>query len=273
MPAKKDLAHPSDEVYLYDGSFEGLLCCIHQSVYSKKIPAAIYTHENALPTLFEQVEIYTDDEKAAKVYGSLSGKISPRAKNLMETVYHTVLEDKELHMLHFALMGYRTGRDTAYMLGHPTVAPLIKAERHLLREAHLFTGFVRFTDYDGALVSVIHPKNFVLPYIAAHFVARFNNENFLIFDEVHKAALVYYNKQYEIVEMESLQLDELTEKEKLYREMWKIFYDTIAIKERINPKLRMGHMPKRYWLDMPEMDDGGALPQLEDRKRTQRRLE
>lgn len=265
MHAKKALAHPSDSVYVYDGSFEGFLCCLHECVYSKKIPAAVYTHQNLEPTLFDVTEIETNLQKAAKVYESLGSKISPRAKNLIENVHNTFLSQKEMHMLSFALMGYQIGRNTAYMLGDSTVAPLIKAERHLLREAHLFTGFVRFSDYEGSLVAVIHPKNFVLPYIATHFVQRFNAENFLIFDKVHKAALVYYNKKYEIIPMGDLILENLSAKEVLYREMWKKFYDTIAIKERINPKLRMSLMPKRYWADMPEMADalGKTLAQPE----------
>jgi hypothetical protein len=35
--------------------------------------------------------------------------------------------------------------------------------------------------------------------------------------------------------------------------LWKNFYDTIAIKERFNPKCRMNFMPKRVWANLPEM--------------------
>ena len=40
-----------------------------------------------------------------------------------------------------------------------------------------------------------------------------------------------------------------------YRILWKRFYDTIAIKERENPRGRMTHMPKRYWNTMTEFQD------------------
>ena len=40
-----------------------------------------------------------------------------------------------------------------------------------------------------------------------------------------------------------------------YRHLWKRFYDTIEIKERRNPKLRMSNMPKRYWETMTEFQD------------------
>ena len=43
------------------------------------------------------------------------------------------------------------------------------------------------------------------------------------------------------------------------------FYDTIAIRERENPRCRMNHMPKKYWKNMVEMTlpptpDDIALP-------------
>ena len=39
------------------------------------------------------------------------------------------------------------------------------------------------------------------------------------------------------------------------------FYDTIAIRERENPRCRMTNMPKRFWGTMTEFQpDEGALP-------------
>ena len=45
------------------------------------------------------------------------------------------------------------------------------------------------------------------------------------------------------------------ETEARYRLLWKRFYDTIAIKERENPRCRMTNMPKRYWNTMTEFQD------------------
>ena len=45
------------------------------------------------------------------------------------------------------------------------------------------------------------------------------------------------------------------ETEARYRLLWKRFYDTIAIKERYNPKCRMTQMPKRYWGTMTEFQN------------------
>ena len=55
----------SDVIYLYDGSFEGLLCCVHESVYTHELPVDIQPEEAAQPTLFRQKYIAADEEKAA----------------------------------------------------------------------------------------------------------------------------------------------------------------------------------------------------------------
>ena len=253
MPGGKDLAFAADVVFVYDGSIEGFLCCVHESVYSKQIPFSIFCEDDAQPSLMEERYIETDLIKAQKVRHSVIGQLTPRAMDLVETVFFSCLEQREIALLNFLLFAYKTGPKAAEMLGHPTVAKLLTAERHLLGECHLLLGFVRFSDYGGKLASVITPKNFVLPFLARHFISRFSQEDFLIYDKTHKAALVYQNCEAQIIPVDSLEFLAADETEETYRELWKQFYNTIAIKERYNPKCRMTHIPKRYWENMVEM--------------------
>ena len=41
MPPRK--LHDADVVYLYDGSFEGFLCCVFESFAQHEIPFAVWT--------------------------------------------------------------------------------------------------------------------------------------------------------------------------------------------------------------------------------------
>lgn len=158
-------------------------------------------------------------------------------------------------MLEFLLKGYEEGGRLCEKLGDPAVAPLLAAERHLLREAHLLKGFVRFADAGGALVAAISPKNDVLPYIAKHFLLRYENENFMIFDKTHKTALVSQSGRADIIRVERVDFPDASPGEAKYQALWKKFYDTIAIEGRENPRCRMTHMPKRYWENMVEVKD------------------
>lgn len=255
MPGKSPLALPADVVYQYDGSFAGFLCCVHQSVYNRQLPLAIYPEADCQPSLFPVVEVETNREKAEKVQGSIPSKISPAALELVETVFLSCLAEKERALLTFLLLGYRQGRQVTNMLGHPAVAPVLAAAKHLQGEAHLLKGFVRFSDYGGVLAAAIAPKNFVLPFLANHFEARYSDENFMIFDKTHKAALIHENRQSRVIALQHMEFPEVGEEEKQYRLLWKQFYNTVAIEARYNPKCRMTHMPKRYWENMVEMQD------------------
>ena len=45
----------------------------------------------------------------------------------------------------------------------------------------------------------------------------------------------------------------ISEREKEYQQLWKTFFQTIAIEERKNPRLQMQFMPKKYWKDLVEL--------------------
>lgn len=246
---------PCDDEYIYDGTLAGLYCCVYESVYKRRMPLKITAEQNVQPSLLPQIYIETDNEKAQKVKQSIPLKISFRAEELIETVFQTDLQEKERHILKFLFLGYKHGSKTPNMLGDSVVSILLKAEKHLHGEAHLLTGFVRFSDYDGFLAATITPKNFVLPFIARHFISRYSCENFMIFDKVHKSALLYQNGKAQIAPMDHITFPAVSEGEEKYRSLWKQFYNTIAIEARENPKCRMTHMPKRYWENMLEVKD------------------
>ena len=79
-----------------------------------------------------------------------------------------------------------------------------------------------------------------------------------------REALCHRPGRWAIVRVEEFHLGRPGEEELAFRAMWRQFYDTIAIRERENPRCRMTHMPKRYWDMMTEFreDWDSALPEL-----------
>ena len=253
MSGYKIVVEPVNIVYVYDGSFAGFLCCVHESFYAKELPADIVSTANYEPILYEQRLIKTDEPTAIKVQNAIAKKSSVRALELTKHVFLCHHTHKELKLLNFLITAFRVGKNAASMLGAPEVSAVLDMERHLLGESHLLKGFVRFADYGDMLCAVISPKNFVLPLLANHFRSRFPNENFMIYDKTNKAALIYQDKKMEITAVEEIEFAEESEEELHYQALWKNFYNTIGIKERLNPRCRMSHMPKRYWENMVEM--------------------
>ena len=68
-PARK--LHDADVVYLYDGSFEGFLCCVFESFARHELPFAVWTPERETATLYPVKEIPTDRAKARRVFAGI----------------------------------------------------------------------------------------------------------------------------------------------------------------------------------------------------------
>ena len=238
-------------VYCYDSSVEGFLSCIFDSHSNKDVPTAICCDEDLVPMLFASRSIPTDREHAGRVYRKVV-KCSPPAAELLRKGFLTCLPERELHLYHLIQKLLQDGPGFMGNLADPTLYPVIKAVRHLEGEAHLLKGFVRFSDLGGVLGGEIEPKNRVLPMLRGHFCARYLNEKFFLYDRTHHEALFYAAGKAVIRPLADFQMAPPDETEAAYRILWKRFYDTIAIKERYNPRCRMTNMPKRYWNTMTE---------------------
>ncbi|MDR3541573.1 MAG: TIGR03915 family putative DNA repair protein [Desulfosporosinus sp.] len=239
-------------VYAYDGSFEGLMCCVFESYEQKEIPSVIRP-PSVQQSLFDTAKwIESDHLKADRVFNSIPLKISPPAQELVKLGFLTCAPNKELLIYHFLRLGFKYGGKVMTMLTDDTVCSLHKAVHHLTSESQKFKGFVRFSVYGEVLVAVIEPKNFVLPLLSLHFCDRFRNEAFMIYDKTHSIALIYRSQKAELVFVEELTMPEADATEVEYRRLWQQFYKTVAIEGRNNPRCRMTLMPKRYWGQMTE---------------------
>ena len=246
----------SDVVYRYDGSFEGFLCCVFESISQKEIPFDILPWDFAATTLFSEKDIPTEIAKATRVKSSFSKKLGKAAPTCIAHAFLSCHPQKELLLLRFLILGYAKGPAVLSMAGHPDVAPVLAMEKQVSSEAHQFTGFLRFCDYGEFLGSTISPKNYVLPLLRLHFCQRYPSENFLIYDQTHNAVLLYFNgvSEYLILDKPPV-FPAASAEEQAYQTMWKQFYQTISISARENPRCRQTHCPKRYWVNMTELAD------------------
>ncbi|MEG1942429.1 MAG: TIGR03915 family putative DNA repair protein [Angelakisella sp.] len=268
--------------YTYDGSFEGLLCCVYESYVAHQEITDIVPLWEAQATLYATRNIETNAANAARVYASLAKKLGIQGRYLVTTAFLYGGEEKAADIYRFIAMGYKLGTAAAYMLGDERVSRVRKMSRAVLNEAHQFTGFVRFSQYSGAalppslaaeqhslmeaedrkigcylptgaLAAVIEPKHHILSLISSHFCSRYPEEQFIIFDRTHKQALVYRPRQVSLMTMEEFALPPAEDEEVLCRRLWKGYYDAVAIEARENPKCRMTHLPKRFWANLTEM--------------------
>lgn len=243
-----------DVIFLYDGSFYGLLTVIFDVYRTRVFPAGIETDENVQETIccdYKYTE--TDSEKARRVEESVLKRISARALHNVYYAYLSNVKDKEMAIFNYIRAGYRYGREVNNYLALDCVNEVLTAARNVGNEAHLFKEFIRFTELkNGVYYAKIEPKNNVLPAIEEHFSDRYSSMPFIIHDAVRRECLACVGGQSVIRSVDSLPELELSENETAYRELWQCFFDTIEIKERHNEKCQNTHLPKRFRKNMTE---------------------
>ncbi len=239
-------------IYVYDGSFDGFLCCAWRALQLGEEPCEILLASEAPLSLFEVREVVTEEALARRMQGRIRQRMGERALALVKRSFLACLEQKEVHMLEFLRLGRCFGQRAVDMATHPSVQCLLKAVRHLVNEAEAYRGFVRFSELGGALVSVIEPKNQVLPLICSHFSNRFPDEVLVIYDKTHASVLLSDRGKVHIGYLEEFTPVLPDRRERNYRALWQSFYDAISIRQRVNPRCRMSHMPRRYWQQLTE---------------------
>ena len=245
-----------DVIYTYDGSFEGLMSAIFDCYYRHDYPYDICNERNMQTVLFcDYVRSSADHEKAGRVMNSISAKISSEAFYHIYCAYLSETDGREMKIFDFLHLGYKFGASVTNRMNLDGVWKLINTAKAVASEAHLYRGFVRFKKLENEVYySEIEPKGRVLPLISHHFCERFSSMPFMIHDLSHSECLVYNGASVELRETNSAPLLKYAEDEQAFQEMWREFYNTIAIKERRNEKCRMSLLPKRYWRCMTEFN-------------------
>ena len=130
-------------VYEYDGSFDGLLCCIYESYTQKELPAAFFRTGELEPCLYEVRAVTTDAAHARRVYEGFR-RFSPEVGPFLRRAYWTCLPEKELAIYRFAAKLYREGKPLLQRLSDETYHPLLRAVRQLNGELEQYAASCAF---------------------------------------------------------------------------------------------------------------------------------
>lgn len=158
-----------------------------------------------------------------------------------EAVYRTVVDG----------ITAGSGRRTMENLRNPYIARTFELARRTGNEVNHEIEFLRFQELEqGILHAVIGPENNVMAFIMPHFADRLAPENFMIYDEkrglfgVHPAGKEWYLVSgADEFAKESFRW---SREEAKYQELFTLFHETIAIKERKNKRLQQQMLPLRF---------------------------
>lgn len=242
--------------YLYDSSFEGLLSAIFYAYPNAHI-ARIYKKEMyAYNLLSEPIDIATDETKADRVYNSIKNKLS---SHTLKNVYHLYLSDLpdiETLILKYLKLCYNYGDQINLAKHNEIIANVDKYAKRVTLEAHRFFGFVRFKEVSPMLFyAPIEPTHNILPLIMNHFAKRFSDQNFIIHDLNRNTAIIYNKKETLLAYLNSEEVKTLKKLDFLdaFEDLFKSYYTSTTINERINLRRRSRYMPKRYFKHLVEL--------------------
>lgn len=239
--------------YLYDGTFEGFLTCIHHHYYKEKAEAISLKKLERTTFLYKKAEVKTDHKLAKVVYQAIKEKISSKALHYCYVTFLSNTPSKEMAILEFLKLGFKKGSDTLLLHGNPTVKLVEKTYKKVYLEMHRFLGLLRFAEVGTVLYAKFQPDHAILELVAPHFADR-NNDPSIIHDlNRNTAAFISQGKWF----IQDFHLDETvnySENEEFFQELWKIYFNDVSIRERINPKLQQNFVPKKYRQHLLEFD-------------------
>ena len=240
--------------YLYDGTFEGLLTCVYHHYYTEKASGICPASEYQRNMLSRFCEVETDQEKAGRVYAAIENKISKYDLRRVYKAFKSDVDDKEMKILNYLVLGFKAGGRISRMHAHEAVIPVQDAERRVSRDVDKYLGAVRFTECEnGVMYGVIEPDTDVLEFIAEHFSDRFRNEPFILHDARRDKAVVAHCGRWYISSFTEKDVPAMGRDDKDFQKLWRTYFEHIAIKERITPKLQRNIMPRKYWKHLTEM--------------------
>lgn len=241
--------------YLYDGTFEGLLTCIHHHYYTEKATAICRADEYQPSLLSDCMEVETDSVKATTVYEAIERKISSYDLRRLYRVFLSCDDEKEMKILRYAALGFRIGSSVSMLHSNTIVLDVQSIEKKIYVETERMLQFVRFSVLEGdVLYAVIEPDNDVVELIARHFCDRYRNDPFIIHDARRSKALVSFRGSWCISSFSDKDIPRMSQDEEEYRSLWKRYFENISIKERINPRCQKNFMPVRYWKNLTEIN-------------------
>lgn len=251
------------QVFIYDKTLDGLLTAVFDAYNRKTFPDAIVGENEPLPLFCEEVfTVVTDDKKSNRVWNALRKKLSKVGLSHITVSWLSELPEVDMLIFRYIRKNIDAKTSVEMNFGDPDILKLNKIWKKVGHEKHHLQQFLRFQKAaDGTFFAAMEPLYNVLPMTIPFLKDRFADQKWLIYDLKRE-----YGFYYDLEDVVEVRFDEkenhlisgllsediMDKDEKLFQQMWKQYFKSIAIKERINPKLQRQHMPVRFWKYLTE---------------------
>ena len=243
--------------YFFDGTKNGLLTCIFESFYDRRIPDDVTTECVQCGLLDEIVTIKTDNEKAERVYKCLK---NCKTKYLVSDFNLTFRSGEKKRFkvlfdyLNVAISNKNIDVSKAFAL--PEIQAFTDLKNRIYTETHRFKGFLRFMETEkGFYYACYEPDNDITELLVSHFTARLQSP-FIIHDIKRNILALCDRKRYKILNGGDNSVTVfMSESEEIFLDLWQQYYKSINIEERKNLRQMRNYMPERYWKNLSEKQE------------------
>lgn len=199
--------------------------------------------------LFADYEnVITSADKAYKTVASIQDKLGYEIYDVVIKILCHYDNDRVYALYKFLEICFRYGRGAADNLQNEHVMKALELSRKTRNETHLYLGITRFQETYGVLYATIEPKCNAIPLIVGHFADRYPGENWIIHDKARDMMAVH--RRFSDVEIISGNIQDMLPDMSgeianydRYEDLWKVFFESIAIDERYNPKCQRNLLP------------------------------
>ncbi len=241
-----------------EDSFDGILSAIYDAFLLEKkgnVVNILPGKEYELSFFSKFVEIDTVKDKVSYMIDSINSKISNKAYSMVFKACMHYDKNRADKVYAFLKKGYKYGARITDMLKDESVTNVVDLSKKASNEAHLFKGFIRFSQLDcGLLYGKIEPKCDVLPLMYMHFEKRFPNENWIIDDKTHQSAAVH-PKNKDTILTKGFDIESYLKtlgQNSTYEDLWRVFFTHTSIPQRYNTSGQRNMLPLWYRKNMPE---------------------
>lgn len=254
-------------LYQFDNSFEGILTALFDAYSRKRFPDRLLGSQEMPPLFYEELYcVHTDMEKAERVWKAIQKKLSRTAVNWVIKCWLSEEEGTGDLLFHFLHKVVAASRSIETNFTDPHVAAVMQLGKKVGGEQLRVMQFMRFQKTaDGIYWGAMEPIYNVLPLTVIHFRDRFSDQPWIIYDNRRQYGYYYNLKEIDEITfsspsaplLQAHRLDEewLDKDEKLFQELWKSYFNSICIRERLNPVKHKKDMPVRYWKYLTEKQD------------------
>lgn len=251
-------------IFIYDHTFDGLLTCLFQ-VYARKIfPQLLLKEGEPLPLFYDEaIHITTEEDKHQRVWKGLQKKLSRSALATLTYGWLSEVPGVDMLLLRYMRKAIDSPVSIETNFADADVLELSKIWKKVNWERLRILQFVRFQKAaDGTYFAAIEPQHNALPLTIHHFRDRYADQPWMIYDLKRHYGYYYDLKTVEEVTFEDttqahfvtgmLNENLMDKDEKYFQQLWKTYFKSVCIKERLNPRKHKQDMPVRYWKYLTE---------------------